>query len=522
MQYFKNGIIFKEKDNFFQAMGVENGKICWIGKDEEIAGIEAIDLEHSIVIPTFIDSHTHPTMVAKNIECTPCLPPLVNSIEDIIEALKKSPQNNGDENQWIEGYGYDEFVLKEKRAPTCKDLDKISKKQPILIWHSSYHIVVANSKAMALAGITKDTQDPKGGHIGRFENGEPDGVFYEPGATELIKNQQIPQTFEDVVRQLLKLGKKYDKLGISGVCDMWCFSGELDSLAIYEEAKKRGFNQKVGLYYAWSQIKKNGKKPIPARKEGDIAIAGIKLFVDGSIAGRTAFMKQNYLNSNDRGMKLIDEAELMEAVSYARNLKMQMAIHVMGDAAIQFLIDTLKDIKPWLEDTPSVRLEHASILSESQLKQMKEAKMSFGLAPQPIFLFAEYEAYRSNLAPELLKTAYGVKTDEKYVLTSLSSDAPATLWAEPENLYYTLQASVDRVSANHQDMNQEEALDIQKALAMLSLNGAKIARFKDIGKLDVGYEASFQVLDKDIFNMPANELGNVLPKEVYLKGKKVY
>ncbi|PAF47015.1 hypothetical protein BKH41_08290 [Helicobacter sp. 12S02232-10] len=520
-QYFKNGKIFKEPGYFCEAMGIKDGKILWTGKNDEIKDANAIDLKDSIVIPAFIDSHTHPDMVAKNIDSVPCLPPLVNSIEDIIKALKNSALLNGDENQWIEGFGWDENVLKEKKSPTCKDLDRASTTQPIMIYQSSYHIISCNTKALKIAGIDKDTPDPKEGKIGRFENGEPNGIFYEPAAIDLIRNKMKPQTSEDIIRQILKLGKKYDKLGISAVCDMFCDYEPIDRFQIYTEAKKQGFSQKVVLYYVWSHIKKNGKKPI-VKTKGDISIAGIKLFLDGSISGRTAFMKKNYPNSNERGMKLMDEKELLEAVDYARKNQLQMAIHVMGDASIQFLIDTLKDIQPWIEDAPTIRLEHASILSRDQLKEMKESKMTFALAPQPIFLFAEYEAYKNNLDQDLLEIAYGIKTDDEFVLTSLSSDAPATLWANPENLYYTLQASVDRTSANHHDINKKEAIDVQKAIQMLSINGAKISAIPNLGKLEVGYEASFQILDKDIFTIPSNQLGKILPKEVWLQGERKY
>ncbi|MDO7252941.1 amidohydrolase [Helicobacter cappadocius] len=520
MQYFKNGKIFQGEAKFCEAMGIENGKIAWVGDNESIKNENALDLKNSLVIPTFIDSHTHPSMVAKNIDRVPCLPPLVNSIAEMIEALKKSPQNTGNPNDWIEGYGWDENVFSEGRLPTCKDIDKVSTTQPVIVYHSSYHLIVCNSKAIEIAGVDKNTKDTQKGKIGRFENGEPNGIFYEMGAINLVANKQKPDSLEDTITQVLKLGKKYDSLGVSAVADMLCLFHPYDRISIYEEAKKRGFKQKVVLYYEWGAIKKLGKKPLK-REVGDIFIGGIKLFMDGSIAGRTAFMKKPYPNSNDVGMKMMDEAELLEAIEYARENHLQVAIHVMGDASIEFIVNTCKDIQPWLKDTPNIRLEHASIMSVPILKTMKDAKMSFGIAPQPIFLFSEYMAYKNNLTPDLLAMAYGMKTDDEYVLTTLSSDSPATLWVDPENLYTTLGASVNRVSSTGKDMNKKEAISVSKAIDMLSINGAKIMGLKDIGKLEKGYEASFQILDKDIFNIPSEELGNILPKEVYIKGEKV-
>ncbi|PAF54199.1 hypothetical protein BKH42_01435 [Helicobacter sp. 13S00482-2] len=521
MQYFKNAKIFQAEGEFFEAMAIENGKIAWLGKNEDIKDKNAFDLENNLVIPTFIDSHTHPSMVAKNIDRVPCLPPLVNSIAEMLEALKKSPQNTGNEDDWLEGYGWDENVFSENRLPTCKDLDKISTTQPIIVYHSSYHLIVCNSKAIEIAGVNRNTKDTQKGKIGRFDNGEPNGIFYEMEAINLIANKQKPDSFEDIINQVLKLGKKYDSLGISGVADMLCLFHPYDRIDIYQEAKKRGFNQKVVLYYEWGAIKKLGKKPLK-REVGDIFIGGIKLFMDGSIAGRTAFMKKPYPNCDDVGMKMMDKDELLDAISYARENHLQVSIHVMGDASIEFIVNICKDIEPWLKDTPNIRLEHASIMSISILKTMKEAKMSFGIAPQPIFLFSEYMAYKNNLSNDLLTMAYGMKTDDEYILTTLSSDAPATLWVDPENLYTTLSASVNRISSTGEDMNKKEAISVSKAIDMLSINGAKIMGLKDTGKLEVGYEASFQILDRDIFNIPTQDLANILPKEVYIKGEKVF
>lgn len=520
MQYFKNGKIFQAEGKFCQAMGIENGKIAWMGKNEEIKSQEARDLKNALVIPTFIDSHTHPSMVAKNIDRIPCLPPLVNSIAEMIEALKKSPFNTGNPNDWIEGYGWDENVFSENRLPTREDMDKVSTTQPVIVYHSSYHLVVCNSKAIQIAGIDKNTKDTQKGKIGRFENGEPNGIFYEWGAINLIATKQKPDSFEDTINQVLKLGKRYDSLGVSAVADMLCLFEPHDRISIYQEAKKRGFKQKVVLYYEWGAIKKQGKKALK-RDVGDIFIGGIKLFMDGSIAGRTAFMKENYPNSNDRGMKMMDEDELLEAIDYAKENRLQVAIHVMGDASIEFIVNTCKDIPVWLENTPNIRLEHASIMSVPILKTMREAKMEFGIAPQPIFLFSEYKAYKNNLAPHLLSMAYGIKTDDEYVLTTLSSDAPATLWADPENLYTTLGASVNRISTTGEDMNKNEAISVAKAIDMLSINGAKLMGLKNLGKLETGYEASFQILDEDIFNTPSQKIKDVLPKEVYIRGEKV-
>lgn len=526
MQSFKNGKIFTGLDTdgnpvFEEAMSIENGLITFIGKNKDLKSTEAImDLESKLVIPGFIDSHTHPDYVAANANRLMCLPPIVNSIQDIIDGLKEH-KDFGKKDIWLEGFGYDEAVLKDGRSPNCKDLDKISTEQIVLAYHSSGHIITCNSAGLKLAGITRDTPDPQGGKIGHFEDGEPNGILYEPNAQNLLMSKKPKTDFNILVDEMVALGKRYEAMGVSATTDMMCFYDPYNRIEMYKEARKKGFKQSITLYYHWDTIKKHNKKPI-INDDPCIKIGGVKLFIDGSISGKTAYMLRNYPGENHRGMMVIDKETILEAVDYARDNHLQVAIHSMGDASLEFLIETLKDFEPWMGDeTPTIRIEHASLISDKQLQTMKEAKMNFALAPQTIFLYAEYEAYLKNLDHDLFRRVYAVKSYNKYLLTSLSSDAPATLWAEPENLYYTLKASVYRHTPDGRDMNIDEAISVGLAIQMLSINGAIISNMPNEGALKVGKYANFQILKEDIFKIDSKLLDEVLPEYVYIKGVKV-
>lgn len=194
----------------------------------------------------------------------------------------------------------------------------------------------------------------------------------------------------------------------------------------------------------------------------------------------------------------------------------------MGDASIEFLLHTLKDMDPWLENVSNVRIEYASLISDSQLKAMQELKMTFALAPQTIFLYIEYDTYLKSLDKDLFERVYAIKSYDKFLLTSLSSDAPATLWAEPENLYTTLRASVDRKTLDGRDMNQSQAISVANAIVMLSKNGAILSNMQDNGELAIGKYANFQILQEDIFTINPKEISDILPLQSYIKGKCVW
>ncbi|MBR4862749.1 MAG: amidohydrolase family protein, partial [Firmicutes bacterium] len=202
---YMNGRIFTSDGNrpYAEAMAVKDGRICWVGSDvdAEDAGIAAdsacvINLGAKRVLPGFVDCHMHAIMLADFARQISVLPPEIYSIEDLKTAIRRV-RDEQKEGQWILGWGYDEGKLSENRAPNRRDLDEACSDSPVLMQRSCTHIWAVNSKALELAGITKDTPDPEGGRIGRDENGEPDGILYET-ATYLVMNLLPLKTVEDM------------------------------------------------------------------------------------------------------------------------------------------------------------------------------------------------------------------------------------------------------------------------------------------------------------------------------------
>ena len=176
---FINGKIFTSDDSQLhaEAMVVEEGVIKWIGDEADMpkADYEAVDLQGKRIIPGFVDTHMHPIILADCAQKISCLPPLINNIDELKEAIRRESENKK-EGQWIQGWGYDEEKFAEHRAPTRWDLDEGTTDFPVELLRSCAHIRYVNSKALELAGITKDTVDPPGGEIDRDETGEPTGA----------------------------------------------------------------------------------------------------------------------------------------------------------------------------------------------------------------------------------------------------------------------------------------------------------------------------------------------------------
>ena len=227
-----NGKIYTcdEENRYAQAMTVQDGVITWVGAQEDLPAGDwtVVDLGGKRVIPGFVDAHMHPVMLADFSKKISSLPPKVHSIEELKEEIRKVRQAQGPD-KWIEGWGYDEGKLAEGRSPTRWDLDEGCSDAPVSIIRTCGHIRCVNSKALELAGITKDTPDPQGGQIDRDENGEPTGVLRE-NARNLV-TPLIPETTdEQKVDLVVDLGELLLSQGITSICDM----GNLDPSDNYD------------------------------------------------------------------------------------------------------------------------------------------------------------------------------------------------------------------------------------------------------------------------------------------------
>lgn len=248
---YENGKIFtSDEDNLHaDSMIVENGYIKWIGKKEDrpTCDFPIIDLNNACVLPGFVDAHMHPVMLADFSKEISALPPKVNSIKDLIAEIKTKAQQlrKDNKNEWILGWGYDEGKFAEKRSITRWDLDEGTEDFPVAIIRTCGHIRCVNSKALALAGIDKNTKDLEGGQIERDEFGEPTGVLKENARNLVLP--YIPELNEaEKVQNLVDLGDLLTSQGIVAVCDMGNLD-KSDNYTYYKEAIAKGFKQEVSM-----------------------------------------------------------------------------------------------------------------------------------------------------------------------------------------------------------------------------------------------------------------------------------
>lgn len=520
---FINGKIFTSDDRFPYAdtMVVEDGIITWIGSREEadLSGCDITDLDGKRILPGFVDAHMHPVILSEYSRQISCLPPRIRSLEELIEEIRRVRETQA-AGEWIQGWGYDEGKFPEKRLPNRHDLDRGCSDSPVLITRTCCHILCVNSRALRLASITRDTPDPEGGQIDRDETGEPTGILRE-NARYLIQSILPEITHDQSVRYLLDLGELLTSQGVTAVSDLGVF-GATDTYALYREAAEKGFLQKVGVYYIWDFYRKDPDFTIPPerlRRDQQIHMAGIKLLGDGSVSGRTAWMAEPYLDSEDCGLPVCSDEEIETAIAFCKKNHCQLAIHAMGGRAIDRIVDRVYPEEPWItDDTPYLRVEHVTEPSPFAIK--KAAEKGFGFATQPIFPYCEIESYLANLGPERTKKTYPVRTMlEQGVGLCFSTDAPSTSWALPSDPLPCIKGAVTRYAYDGTDIGQDERVDIETAIRLYTRESARIASFAKTGCLAPGYQADFIVLNEDILQIPPERIDEIKIEKTYIGGE---
>lgn len=511
------------------------GRIAWIGWANKLPAAfagdsyEEVDLDGARVIPGFVDAHMHAVMLANFAPQISVLPPNITSIAELTEAIRARRATQGP-NAWVEGWGYDEALLAEHRSPTRWDLDAGSPDAPVCIMRTCGHIRCVSSRALEIAGITRDTPDPVGGEIERDATGEPTGVLKET-ARDLV-TPFIPKPSEhDAVQRIVDLGRLLASQGIVAATDMCSVDGT-DTHPLLLAAARAGFKQDVATYMLWDYIKQNPDAyelgPKQMDRSQQIFAAGIKILTDGSVSGRTAWFYDPFLPSErdlgatNCGMPTCTDDDIDRAIAFCQNHGCQLSLHAMGTHAIDHVIDRVVAAGLWdANGVPPVRIEHVTAPSPQAISAM--AANGIAVVTQPIFPYAEIGTYLTNLGEERTRRCYPFRTlVDAGVDVCISTDAPATSWAAPSDPFPNIKSAVTRQAYNHFDFDAAEALSVEEVLARYTREPARILGLEGLGMLKAGYKASFAVLDRDILAIPADEIDRVQVAATYICGEKVF
>ncbi|MFJ2369348.1 amidohydrolase [Microbacterium sp. NPDC087665] len=519
---FTNAKVFtgESETAFASAFRITDGLIDWVGDAADVAGEASTDLGGRTVLPGLIDSHTHPALIAGTAAAAECFPPAVTSPDDLVAVLRAHAESVTAPDAWILGRGFDDTKFPGGLMPTAADLDRVSTDRPVLVWRCDAHSAVCNTKALEIAGITAATIDPDGARFERDADGTPNGVLTEIAAVGEVAAFIPTPTRDDQIAAILAIGDELASRGIVAVCDL--LSTRIDDpLGTFRAAVERGLRTRVALYPGWDPA-----APLadlgPGDRDGQIRVGGVKVVLDGAYSNRTAWVHEPYPESCDHGLRLVDDADVLAAGDWARRNGVQLAVHAMGDRALDWVVELFADQEPWLDGVPSVRIEHATIVSDDYLARLRTARMTFGIATHTVFFFAEYDGYEKALRAEQVTDAYPIaRLYAGLEPLALSSDRPATAWSGADDVMLSVEAAVRRRTYNGIDFGPEAAITVAQSLLLYTGRARLLSPLEGVGLLAPGFDGSFAVLERDVFTVPADEIAAVRVAETWIRGERV-
>jgi predicted amidohydrolase YtcJ len=534
--YYGGDIITMAGDTteYVEALATREGKIIFTGSKatamKRFEGkAEEVDLKGKTMLPGFIDAHAHFSNFSSQAIGAQILPPPdagANNMEAIVRILKEwnTPENRA-LTGWIFGAGFDDSVLEEKRFPTKHDLDQVTTEFPIMIIHISGHFAVVNSKGLELLNITSKTKNPEGGLIRRENGNEPNGVLEELAAIPYYAKALAPKT-KEAADMFFESGQNMAlSFGYTTAQEGRAMLENHDMLAKAAEAGKLKLDVVSYVDYLFVDTLMNTKWN-SKKYDKKYRIGGMKLTLDGSPQGRTAWRTQPYLLPPDGAKKgylgypAIPQDSVLESLyrkAFANNWQVQT--HANGDAAMDQMIRTMRKVSSEFEkkDRRNV-LIHGQYVREDQLDAYKELDVIASLFPLHTFYWGDW--HKQIIGDELGNKISPTRTAlNKGLRVTIHTDAPVAL----PNLMRMVGITVERKSRSGKLIGAGEKLTPYEALKGIT-EWSAYQHFEENkkGTIENGKLADLVILDKNPLKVAEKDIKDIVVLETIKEGISVY
>jgi predicted amidohydrolase YtcJ len=538
---FINGKIYtvNEKQPYAEAVVVEGNKIKYVGSESGAqkfinSRTEVIDLGGKLMLPGFNDSHLHFTsggnyLLGINLRPALSREEFVKIISDYVNGKEGHPSpfrqdgTSPRSGEWITGGRWDHELWQDKSLPAKELIDSVTRGTPVFVSRIDGHMGLANSLALKLAGISKNTRDPDGGIIERDPvTGEPTGILKD-NAMDLVYNVIPIRSLDDNIEGALRALEEARKYGITSVQDM-TEPGELEA---YQQIEKEG-KLTCRIYSIWpiSRYEDIVRAGITVRnEEGLIKRGALKGYADGSLGASTAWFFEPYVqdpSTSGLPMDIVTNGNLEKWTIDADRNRLQICVHAIGDNANAYMLDLYERIKninsPW---DRRFRIEHAQHLQRNDIYRFAEIGVIASVQP--------YHCIDDGVWAEKRIGAERIQTTHPYnsLLSSGAVVAFGTDWpVAPLNPLYGIYAAVTRRTVDGINPNgwiPAEKLSVEEAIKCYTLNAAYASFEENIkGSIEVGKLADFVVLSDDILSIDPIKIKDVEVEMTVFDGEIVY
>lgn len=505
-----------------EAVAIMGNKVAAVGTTREIralagANTKIIDAQGKLVLPGFNDSHVHfldggAGLSSVDLRDAKTPQEFVKRIADFAKKLPKG--------RWIQNGNWDHENWTPNNLPTAAMIDAVTPDNPVFINRLDGHMALANSLALKLAGVDKNTKDVAGGEIVRDKDGHPTGVLKDEAMSYVYR--AIPEfSFAEKMEYLQAATDYAASLGVTSVQDM---SAGTD-VGVYQELARQG-KLKTRVYAVstlndWQRWQRAGIHY--AFGDAMIRVGGLKGFADGSLGSTTAWFYEPYLDKPDsRGLALEEPAKIYEKVLNADKNNLQVMIHAIGDRANDEILKIYERVeKENGAKDRRVRIEHAQHLNEGLIKRFASAKVIASM--QPFHAIDDGRWAWKRLDEKRLKGTYAFRT----LLDSGAKLAFGTDWfVAPLNPMFGIYAATTRRTLDGKNPNgwiPEQKITVEEAVRAYT-SGSAYAEFQENvkGAITVGKLADLVILSDDIFTISPIEIEKTKVLTTIVDGKVVY
>jgi predicted amidohydrolase YtcJ len=521
-------------DTVAQAVAVRQGTIVAVGADADVAGMigpdtRVLNLAGKTVVPGFIDAHTHNVHVGEfrysfeqlntAAELNPCM-------SDVLEKVRRRAADTPP-GTWIGGRNFDPNGMKERRWPTRLELDAVAPEHPVMITIRGGHACVANSRALAAAGISRKTPDPEGGVIDRDPvTGELTGVLRDVVA---IRSAPPVATLADLKHGLATINAMYLRLGVTSVHDAGATPRPESYRAVHEAVRENTFRVRMYLmvYADFALTHDRGLRT--GFGDDRLRMGAVKLFMDGSIQCFTCAFREPYLTQptcGHEGLRYSQEA-VNDAVLAAHRLGYQVAIHAQGDYAITMAVDAIEHaMRAHPRPDPRHRIEHTLCPTVDDLHRMKR----LGIVPN-FFLFHPWfwgdqhigefigRERAERMVPARTAIDLGLRPCAHSDCPVCTPDDP--VW--PSNPLWGMACAITRRTRSGADIGAAERVTAAEALRMYTINGA-YAAFEETrkGSIEAGKLADLVVLGQNPLTVDPWTIKDIAVERTIIGGEIVF
>ena len=531
----RNGRIYTVDDAkpFGTALVVRGDRVIFVGSDAEAAtfagkSTRVIDLAGFTVLPGFADAHIHVLGVGQALREVNLVG--VTTYEEVVSRTVARSRDTKP-GEWILGRGWDQNLFPSREFPTHEELSRALPNNPVVLTRIDGHALLANAKAMALAGVTAKTKDPAGGRIVRDASGNPTGVFVD-NAKELVERAVPPSSHDELKKALVAAVDDLNSWGLTSAQD----PGEGPSVTgIYEElARANALNIRsyvmlsdpdVSDAASWAKSKNPfiRRGPQSALYNGHLWIRAIKLYADGAMGSRGAALLAPYSDDPGNTGLLVSTPEHIEGTAeMALKNGFQVNVHAIGDRGNRNVLDAFETaLRKFPRADHRFRIEHAQTLSPSDIPRFEK----LGVIPsmQSSHQTSDMGWIERRLGPVRVKGAYAWRSLlETGVIIPNGTDAPV----ERVNPFITFHSAVTRQNPDNQPAGgwyPEQKMTREEALKSMTIWPAFAAfQEKTMGSLTPGKYADFVILSQDILRVPETDIMKTAVIGTFVGGKAVY